>query len=342
MKLVDAVYVTEHGSKIGIEKGALTVKAPNGDRVRIPLESIEQVVVVCRAQVSDAAMERCARRGIRIAALTKTGRLRYAVEARETGNVLLRVAQVRAFDDVRMSLQIARSIVGAKIANSRAAVVRWSWDSSSSDKRFLTSIADDLSIRLSNARVAADLDSLRGVEGDAARLYFKALGNIVNGGHHGFAFDSRSRRPPRTPTNALLSFSYGLLVSEMVGAVNAAGLDHQIGFLHRLRPGRPSLALDMIEEFRSPIADRFVVGCIRKRKIRLDDLQEIPGGAWQLTDDGRRRFFQHWEEFRLKPESHLYLDRAVDRWALPTTQALLMARHLRGDIDAYPAWVRTP
>ncbi len=342
MKLVDAVYLTEHGTKVGVEKGALTIKAPDRDRLRIPLEAIEQIVIVCRAQMSDEALARCARRGIRVAALTKSGRLRYAMEAGESGNVHLRVAQVRAFDDPAKSLEIARPIIGAKIANSRSAVIRWSWDSADTQRNFLASTADGLSARLAKAQTCADLDTLRGIEGDAARLYFKAVGNVLNGGDHGFTFDSRSRRPPRTPTNALLSFGYGLLSSEMIGALNAAGLDHQIGFLHRLRPGRPSLALDLIEELRSPIVDRFIVGAIRNRKLRLTDLEELPGGAWQLTGDGRRRFFGHWEEFRRKPETHIYLDRPVERWALPTTQALLLARHLRGDIDTYPPWIRTP
>jgi len=342
MKLVDAVYVTEHGTKVGVEKGSLTIKAPERDRLRIPFETIEQIVICCRAQVSDEALARCARRGIRIAALTKNGRLKYAVGARETGNVLLRVAQVRCFDNAQGSLEIARPIVGAKIVNSRAAVLRWSWDAKLESQPFLASIADGLAGRLDTAAKATDLDSLRGTEGDSARLYFKALGHVLNGGAHEFSFDSRSRRPPRTPTNALLSFGYGLLVNEMTGALDAAGLDHQIGFLHRLRPGRPSLALDMVEELRSPFVDRFVVGAIRRQQIRLTDLEELPGGAWQLTPDGRRSYFQLWEEFRSHQEEHAFLGRTIDRWAIPTVQALLLARHLRGDIDAYPPWVRTP
>lgn len=340
MKLTDSVYVTEHGTKIGVEKGALVVTSPEQNRTRVPLEGIEQVTLLCRARVTDEALARCTNRGIRVAALSRNGRIRWAVDAKPSGNVLLRVAQVRAFDDPEASLAIAKPIVGAKIANSRAAVMRWSWDAPQAARPFLARIAADLEASIAGIKFAPDLNGLRGIEGDAARSYFKAMGNVLNNGNHGFHFESRSRRPPRTPTNALLSFGYGLLVNEMVGATQAVGLDHQIGFLHRLRPGRPSLALDLVEELRSPIVDRLVIRSIRRRELVLADLEELPGGAWQLTDDGRRRFFGLWEKFRAESEEHPFLDRTVDRWALPQIQALLLARHLREDLDAYPPWIR--
>jgi CRISP-associated protein Cas1 len=340
MKLSDAVYVTGHGTKVGVEKGSLVVTPRGSDRVRIPLAGIEQVVMLGSVSVSDAAFARCAQAGVRVASLSRSGRLRYALDRRPDGNVLLRVAQVRAFDNPEHSLVLSRSFVVAKLLNSRRAVARWRWDAQAEAKPHLVEIEQQLTSRVERAGTAASLDELRGVEGDAARLYFKAVGAVVNASRTGFTFDQRTRRPPRSPFNAALSFGYGLITNEVVGALQSVGLDSQIGFLHRLRPGRPSLALDMTEELRSPLVDRFVVAAIGRRQLRLEHFQELPGGAWQLHDGGRAVFFSLWEAFRLGSEHHAFLDRDIERWAIPTTQALLLARHLRGDLDGYPAWIR--
>ncbi len=340
MKLLDTVYVQGHGTRVGVEKGALTVQPRDEQRTRIPLEGIEQVVLLGRAKVTDQALYRCSAKGVRIASLSRSGRLRYSIGQPPGGNVMLRVAQLRAFDDASASLQLAKPIVGAKVANSRAMISRWSWDLAGGPRSRLRSLSEQQTDRLSGAYSCDDLDVLRGIEGDAARLHFKAVGVVLDASACDLRLDRRTRRPPLSPVNALLSFCYGLLVNESVGAAEAVGLDAQIGFLHRLRPGRPSLALDLVEEFRAPIADRFVVGTVRRRQLRLEHLVQLPGGVWKLTDDGRKVLLQLWEEFRRQPEPHLFLDRTVDRWALPTLQATLLARHLRGDLDEYPAWVR--
>lgn len=340
MKIADTVYVRGHGTSVGVEKGALTVKPIDGTRTRVPLTGIENVVLLGRARVSDQAIQRCTSRGIRIASLSRSGRIRYAMTPNASGNVHLRVAQVRAFDEPDASLQIARAIVAGKIANSRAMIQRWRWDTSGLLRKRLGAMADQLGDRLQRVEFCADLDEARGVEGDAARLYFKAMGSVLGESTDDFRFDHRSRRPPRTPANALLSFCYGLLVNEICGAAAVVGLDEQIGFLHRLRPGRPSLALDLVEELRAPFADRFVVGSVRRRQLRLEHLQQLPGGAWRLTDEGRDHLLELWEQFRLVDEHHPFLDRQIERWTIPITQATLMARHLRGDLDAYPPWIR--
>jgi len=340
MKVADTVYVRGHGTSVGVEKGALTVKPVEGERTRVPLTGVERVVLLGRARVSDQAMQRCTSRGIRIASLSRTGRLRYAIGPPTSGNVHLRVAQVRLHDDPRASLLIAQSIVAGKIFNSRAMIRRWRWDSNGLLQERLAAMEGQLGDRLQRVAMCPALDEVRGVEGDSARLYFKGLGAVLDEATTDFRFDSRSRRPPRTPTNALLSYCYGLLVNEACGAAAVVGLDDQIGFLHRLRPGRPSLALDLVEELRSPFADRFVVSAVRRRQVRLEHLRELPGGAWRLTDEGRDNLLGLWEQFRLVEENHQFLDRAVERWAIPHAQATLMARHLRGDLDAYPPWVR--
>lgn len=342
MKVVDAIYVSEHGAKIGVEKSALTIRGSDGTKTRVPMASIERVVILGRASISNQAMARCTAVGIRITAMHTSGRVRFVVGGPTTGNVHLRVAQVRVADSPEQALRVARNIVAAKIQNSRAALQRWSWDSKGVDRRLLERCVDQLGDRLHGLAGADDLDTVRGFEGESARQYFKGLGNYMNPAATGFRFDQRSRRPPRDPANALLSFAYGLLVTETTGAIESVGLDPQIGFLHGLRPGRPSLALDLVEELRSPFADRFVVGLVRLRQIRMEHLDQLPGGAWRLTSEGLDMVLQKWEEFRRSEVPHPFLDRRVPRWTLASTQATLMARFLRGDLPEYPPWIATP
>ncbi|MFV0256821.1 MAG: CRISPR-associated endonuclease Cas1 [Acidimicrobiales bacterium] len=338
MKLRDTVYVADHRARVGVEKGALRIKTPDGDSARIPLEGVERLVLLGRSSISNTVMAECTRRAIRISAVSRSGRIRFVVGGPVGGNVLLRVAQVRAADSSTWGLAMARTIVSAKIHNSRQVLLRWSWDLAGSDATFVSGLAERLTARIGALGAASDLDTVRGVEGDAARLHFKALGYVLSARRLDVGLDHRNRRPPRDPVNAMLSFAYGLLTTEAIGAAETVGLDPQIGFLHGLRPGRPSLALDLIEEMRAPLADRFVVGAIARRQIRLEHLEQIPGGAWRLTDDGRRMFLDLWEQFRARSVGHPYLDRDVPIWALLNTQAMLLARHLRGDLDAYPAW----
>lgn len=339
MNLVNSLYISEHGAKIGVEKGAITVWLPEQGKTRVPMAGIERITLLGRASISNEAMARCTQAGIRIVAMHASGRFRFAVGGPSGGNVLLRVEQLRAFDQDERGLPIAQSIVAGKIQNSAQLVQRWLWESSGSSRELLARELAALNERAQRVRVATDFDTVRGIEGDAARQYFKAMGHYLSTVSSQFTFDRRSRRPPRDPMNALLSFGYGLLTTELIGAIEAVGLDHQIGFLHRLRPGRPSLALDLVEEFRSPLVDRFVVRCISRRQIRLEHLTQLPGGAWRLSDEGRRKYLGLWDEAKETPHPHLLLDREVPRWALPQVQATLLARHLRGDIGAYPPWI---
>lgn len=198
-----------------------------------------------------------------------------------------------------------------------------------------------LAVRRSGTRIArlADADTadhVRGIEGDAARIYFRAVGQAV--ASSGLDFSARTRRPPRDPVNAMLGFCYGLLVTECVGATETVGLDHQMGFFHRPRAGRPSLALDLAEELRA-LTDRFVVAMIRRRQIGADSFVHMPGGAVYLSDDGRTCLLKAWEEHKETEIQHQVLGRPVGRWALPSIQATLLARHLRGDLPAYPPFV---
>lgn len=335
MKILSTVYVTEHRAKVGVRSGSLTVSRESGV-TRIPLEGIDGVVLLGRAQVTSEALARCTERGIRVAALKRNGALRFACGGPTGGNVHLRVAQHTAAVDEARSLDLARRFVAAKIRNSRTVVERWARDASGTLATTLRNRADQIRERLSWIGGARDGDHLRGIEGDASRLHFACVGQVL--AESPLRFEARTRRPPRDPVNAALSYAYGLLVTELIGGLDAVGLDHQIGFLHRARSGRPSLALDVAEELR-PVCDRFVVTCVRRRQLGPEDFERVPGGAVYLNDAGRSRFLERWEEHRQRSLRHTVLERPIERWALPTVQTTLLARHLRGDLPVYPPFV---
>ena len=227
--------------------------------------------------------------------------------------------------------------MAAKLQNSRKMLLRWSRDASSSNHRQrLQRRAEMIAERITRVPGTPSGDHLRGLEGDAARIYFRGLGQHLE--DIGLRFSARTRRPPRDPVNALMSFGYGQLVTELVGSINAVGLDHQLGFLHRPRAGRPSLALDLAEELR-PLTDRFAVALLKRRQLRADHFVRTPGGAVYLQDEGRDVVLKSWEAHKEMLIPHKILRRPVERWALPTVQATLLARHLRGDLPFYPPFV---
>ena len=335
MKVLSTVYVTEHRAKVGFRRGSLMVTRESG-ATRIPMEGIDSVILLGRAQVTSDALAGCAARGIRVASLRRNGSLRFVCGGPMGGNVHLRTAQHAAAADANQSLDLARTFVAAKLRNSCTVVERWARDTNGTLAGTLRRRAELIRERLSRVASARDGDHLRGIEGDAARLYFACVGQAL--AESPLRFASRTRRPPRDPVNAALSYCYGLLTTEFIGGLDAVGLDYQVGFLHRARSGRPSLALDLAEEFR-PVCDRFVVTLIRRRQLGPSDFERVPGGAVYLNDDGRPRLLERWEEHRERSFRHTVLERPIDRWALPTVQATLLARHLRGDLPMYPPFI---
>lgn len=336
MRYLNTAYVRHHRAKIRHRNGALRVTTPDGSQ-NIPLEAIDAVVVLGGGQLTSQAMDECVRRGVRVAALRRSGAIRFVVGGATGGNVHLRSAQHRASIDEDRSLAIAKSIVAAKLQNCRTVVSRWSRDDPDDDRsRKLGERAESIRQRIARLPEAESGDHVRGIEGDAARVYFRAVRQALAKSR--FPFLGRRRRPPRDPTNALLGFCYGLLLTEFIGALESIGLDYQVGFLHRPRSGRPSLALDLVEELR-PLTDRFVVSLIRRRQVSRDSFIETPGGACYLSDDGRTNLLRAWEKHKENEFYHRVCDRKVGRWALPSVQATLLARFLRGDLPAYPPFV---
>ena len=310
--------------------------SPEGSR-RVPLEALDAVVVLGGAQITMQALDACVRRGIRVAALHRGGGVRFVVNGATNGNVHLRKALFEAVTDDSRSLDLSRVIVAAKLQNSRKVVGRWSRDEKDAvcSKR-LADRSEQIRQRIARLVEAATGDHVRGIEGDAARIYFRAVEQVVADAE--FGFSSRTRRPPRDPINAMLSFCYGLLVTECTGALESVGLDFQMGFFHRPRAGRPSLALDLAEELRA-WTDRFVVSLVRRRQVGPDSFDYTPGGGVYLGDDGRTALIKAWEDHKETEVPHRILGRQVGRWAIPSVQATLLARHLRGDLPAYPPFV---
>ena len=288
-------------------------------------------------QLTSQALEACVRNGVRVAALRTGGSVRFVVGDSTGGNVHLRTSLYRTVTDPSLSLALSKTIVAAKLQNSRRMVSRWARDEKDPDSaEQLATRASQIRERVARVVAAETADHVRGVEGDAARIYFRAMGQALSKSH--LQFSARSRRPPRDPVNAMLGFCYGLLVTEFIGGIESVGLDYQMGFFHRPRSGRPSLALDLAEELRA-LTDRFVVSAIRRRQIGPDNFVTMPGGAVYLNDEGRTRLISLWEAHKDEDFHHAATGQKIGRWALPSVQATLLARHLRGDLPAYPPFV---
>jgi CRISPR-associated protein Cas1 len=313
------------------------VKQPAGWQ-RVPIESLDAVVLASRAEVTNDAIGELVRRGIRVSSISRTGRLRFAIGGPVSGNVHLRLAQLRASDDDRSTTRLCRWIVAAKLHNARRAIQRWSWDATGETRRIMERESEWIADRIRYLSGAADGDKVRGIEGDGTRSYFRCLGLHLGHGEHILSFVRRTRRPPRDPVNALLGFTYGLVLTELVGALDAIGLDPQIGFLHRPRSGRPSLALDLLEELRPAVADRFCVAVLSRNQVRAEHFQMVGTGCY-LTDEGRAIVLSLYEEHKSMEVDHPVLGRRIGRWMLPTVQATLLARYLRGDLPTYAPYL---
>jgi CRISPR-associated protein Cas1 len=342
MRVMNTLYVRSHKAHIGLQKDALMVSDPETGWRRVPLAALEGVVLLGNGQISTQALARCVESNIRVCALRRGGKLRFAVGGPVGGNVHLRVAQLRRHDDPAARAVLSRTIVAGKLQNYRLLLRRWSWDARSTDKDTLQMLQERITDRLSSLSTAATGDAIRGVEGEGTRWYLQGLALHLSDQAPEFRYSGRTRRPPRDPVNALLSFAYSLLLGEIIGALDSVGLDPQIGFLHGVRSGRPSLALDILEEFRPAIADRFAIRLVKLKVLRDSHFVRTLGGACYLNDEGRGIVLKEYESFKDEETPHRLLGRRVPRWSLPQIQATLMARHIRGDISAYAPYILQP
>jgi CRISPR-associated protein Cas1 len=336
----NTLYVQTQGAYVGRDHETVRVKVDGQVRLTVPLHHLEGIVCFGRVSVSPGLLAVCADRPLHISYLSEHGRFLARVVPATSGNVLLRRQQYRLADQPESCLRVSRAIVAAKIQNCRALLLRAGRETeqaATTDE--LREAATKLACALQTLAEAPTLDSARGCEGDAARNYFAAFNLMIRQQREAFFMNERSRRPPLDALNALLSFLYAMLTHEMAGALEAVGLDPAVGFLHADRPGRLSLALDLVEEFRPLLADRLAVALVNLRQVRGDGFQTQPGGAVIMDDKTRRAVLTALTQRKREEVVHPLLGETVTIGLLPHIQARLLARFMRGDLEDYPALV---
>lgn len=339
-KLMNTLFVTSPDAYIGKQGDALLIKQKKQKPQRIPLLNLDSIVCFGKAGISAYAMNACARENIPISLISPWGRFLARVHGPASGNVLVRREQFRRADDLAQATELARSTVGAKLTNTRVVLLRASRETADSARaEALADVAAYCKRALEDCLKASSLETLRGIEGDCARRYFSVFNAMIKMPGEDFLYIRRSRRPPTDRINALLSFAYSLLTHECSSALQSLGLDPAVGYLHGDRPGRLSLALDLVEEFRAWWADRLVLALINREELKAGDFIESESGAVLLTDAGRKTFFNAWRRRKEEIITHPVLEEKVSIGLLPYTQALLLSRHLRGDIDYYPPFI---
>ena len=337
---LNTLYVTTQDAWVNKDGENVVVSVDGKERGRVPMHGIGAIVTFGRVAVSAPLMGACAGGGITITHMTEEGRFLARVEGPVSGNVLLRRTQYRWADDPDRRTPIVKSIVAGKVLNQRAVVNRALRDHGSTmpdkDRAAVSAAADRLAHIVRRLEKPLGSDQLRGAEGEAGLVYFSVFDHFVRGDKPLFSFTGRSRRPPLDAVNALLSFVYALLASDARGALESVGLDPAVGYLHADRPGRPSLALDLMEEFRPFFADRLVLSLVNRRQLGASDFRRLDNGATLLTDDGRKAVLTAYQERKRDEFHHAFLDEKTTVGLAWFLQAQLLARHLRGDIDAYP------
>ncbi len=336
-KLLNTLYITSGDYYLSLDGENVVIAQGKKEIGRLPLHNLEAVVTCGYAGASPALMEKCAAENISMVFLSATGRFRAKVTGKAYGNILLRRTQYRIADDEKRSLEIAVNFITGKIHNERSVINRAIRDYAERlDTEKLSRISEQLKESLQAVRKAEAIEELRGYEGEAASRYFSQFDQLILQQKSEFTFQVRNRRPPLDKVNALLSFTYSLLTGMCTAALETVGLDPYAGFMHTDRPGRCSLALDLLEELRAPYADRFVLSCINKRIVDSADFEQKENGAVFLNESGRKKFLSAWQNKKAEKLTHPYLQESIEWGLVPYVQALLLARYIRGDLDGYP------
>ncbi len=335
--ILNTLYVMTPQAYAHLENNTVRIDVERQKRLQVPLHHLAGLVTFGNVMVSPALMHRLADEGKSLVLLDEHGRFKARLEGPVSGNILLRQAQHKAAEDPVATLEHARACVAGKLRNSRITLQRGAREAADAEEATqLTRSADNLAASLRAAAVATTLDELRGVEGEAARGYFAALNLIVKLPMRAtFALDGRTRRPPLDRFNALISFLYAMLMNDCRSALEAVGLDPQLGFLHAVRPGRAALALDMQEEFRSILADRLALTLINRGQLGASDFDVREGGAVMLGEKGRRAVVTAWQERKQEEITHPLLESKLPIGLLPMVQARFMARAIRGEMEGY-------
>ncbi len=339
-KLLNTLYITSPDSYLSLDNANVVVIENGTELGRIPLLNLEGIVSFGYRGVSPALMGECVKRNIDLCFLNPNGRFLARINGADKGNVLLRKKQFQTAENDADSLLIAKNCILGKVYNSR-----WVLERALRDHRQQIDAekVKNISLQLKNSMEliieCQNVDTLRGLEGKAASSYFSVFDELILQQKKDFVFHGRNRRPPLDPVNAMLSFTYSLLTSQMSSALEAVGLDPCVGFMHGDRPGRASLALDLMEELRSVFADRFVLSLINKKIVNKKDFKIKENGAVIMTPEGRKKIIQEWQERKKDMITHPYLKEKIEWGIVPHAQAMLLARYLRGDIDGYPPFL---
>ncbi|NVN11189.1 type I-C CRISPR-associated endonuclease Cas1c [Nguyenibacter vanlangensis] len=340
---LNTIYVTTENAWLRKDGANVVVEVEGRERGRAPLHLLDGIICFGHAGASPALMGACAEANITLSWLSPQGRFLARAEGARSGNVLLRRTQYRAADDSARALAIVRNIIAAKAANQRTVLRRALRDHGAALAPDAQAQLQDAEQRLTNVvrRVAQapDIDTARGIEGEAAQVYFGAFNQLIRVEDSAFVFAGRTRRPPLDRVNALLSFLYAVLGHDCRSALESVGLDPQVGFLHADRPGRSSLALDLMEELRPVLADRLALSLINRRQVAADDFTVSDGGAVLMTEDARKAVLVAWQDRKKDEIRHPFLEESVTFGLVAHLQSLLLARHLRGELDGYPAFI---
>lgn len=335
-ELLNTLFVQTERSYLHLDHDTVRVEVERQTRLQTPLLGLAAIVCFGDVLTSPALLHRCADDGRTVVWLDRNGRFKARMEAGTGGNVLLRRAQHLALSDPVERAAIARSLLAGKLRNGRSVLLRGAREARDPAEAIrLRRAAEAIGRTVEGLPARADVDTLRGDEGEAAATYFDAFGLLVREDREALGFTLRSRRPPRDPMNALLSFLYTLLRIDCVAALEGVGLDPQVGFLHALRPGRPALALDLMEELRPVVADRLALGLVNRRQLTRADFEEREGGAVLLTEHGRRTVLVAYQKRKQEEVEHRVAAVKTPLGLVPHLQARLLARHLRGDLAAY-------
>lgn len=336
-KLLNTLYVTTPESYLSKDGMNVVISVKQEETFRIPIVNIEGIVTFGYMGASPGLMKLCADNGVSLTFLSPSGKFIGRVQGATRGNVLLRKAQYESSSDEGFSLNLSRLFIAGKVHNYHSVLCRYLRDYGVNED--VERSAQFLKRRKGNILNAVSLEELRGYEGDAASEYFGVFGHLLLNQKNEFPFSGRNKRPPKDAVNAMLSFAYTLLANEVTAALETVGLDPYVGFLHTIRPGRASLALDVMEEMRAYLGDRFVLSLINRRQISPEDFKEQGESGVIMTDSARKQFITAWQTRKKDTITHPYLNEKMPLGLLPYVQSLLLARYIRGDIDNYPVFI---
>lgn len=339
-KLQNTLYVTSSEGYLALDGETVLVRREDEVIGRVPLHNLENIVSFGYRGASPALMFACAEKGIGLCFLSNHGRFLARIQGSVQGNVLLRTTQYRIAGTEDEALELSKMFLVGKVYNGRWMLEHYCRDHAMRiDQQAVGNVIARMKDTLKQIPQATSSEELRGLEGNAAKAYFSAFPHLILRNKEDFPFAGRNRRPPLDPVNAMLSFAYTLLGNEIASALETVGLDPAVGFMHALRPGRASLALDMLEELRAPLADRFVLSQINLGSVTRKEFETKENGAVQLKEDARRTFLTAWQKRKQETLVHPYLKEKIPWGLVPYTQAMLLARYLRGDLDGYPPFL---